>query len=60
MLFIFFVPDEEKCCREKGVPSVCFGYCERTTRYSQRSGIKAGICEKWFKVIGKCRGGKSE
>ena len=51
--------DETTCCREKGVPDVCFGYCEKATSDDERSGIKTGICEKWFPVIGQCRGGRS-
>ena len=54
------MPDQEKCCRENGVPDVCFGYCEKETKDDERTGVKTGICEKWFKTIGKCAGGRSE
>ena len=50
----------EKCCREKGVPDVCFGYCMRTRTHEAsrfRSGGITGICEKWLDEIGECRQG---
>ena len=51
--------DQEKCCREYGVPDVCFGYCETEMSEGYRSGVKTGICEKWFKIIRKCGEGRS-
>ena len=47
----------EECCRENGVDYVCLGYCERDKSNKDRSGMKTGICEKWFKIIGECRDG---
>ena len=49
-----FLDNGEKCCREKGVPDVCFGYCEKDRTTEQRQGMKTGICDKWFEAIGKC------
>ena len=46
------------CCREKGVPDVCFGYCEKESSSKQRQAIQTGICQNWFEQIGICRGGK--
>ena len=47
----------EECCREKGVVDVCLGYCESDKSDKERSGMKAGICEKWFNQIVECRNG---
>ena len=49
----------QKCCREKGVIDVCFGYCETSEDKPEkqamaRQGPVTGICEKWFEIIGKC------
>ena len=49
--------EAEKCCREKGVPDVCFGYCQKESR-NDKLRIKDGICTRWFKIIGECRKGK--
>ena len=49
--------EAEKCCREKGVPDVCFGYCQKESR-NDKLRIKGGICTRWFKIIGECRKGK--
>ena len=46
------------CCKEKGVPDVCFGYCEKERTSKQRQGIQTGICKSWFEQIGICLGGK--
>ena len=57
------VDSGEECCREKGVPDVCFGYCIRKgTPAVDRTGIRGTllitqICEKWFDEIGECRPG---
>merc|ERR550519_1273816 len=45
----------EKCCREKGVPYLCFGYCDRDSSIEQRQGMKTGVCENWIQQIVKCR-----
>ena len=42
-----------KCCREKGVPDVCFGYCSiGSTDVSSRA--VTGACKNWLKEISDC------
>lgn len=54
--------DTEACCREKGVPDICFGYCEKATSENDEQaradlwGPATGICGIWSDVIGKCHG----
>ena len=47
----------EDCCREKGVPDVCFGFCRKEKNVGSR--VVTGTCDKWLETIGKCRGGNS-
>ena len=42
------------CCREKGVPDICFGYCLKERKAESRA--ITGICHRWFELIGKCLG----
>ena len=49
-------PDEIKCCREKGVPVECFGYCLKERNNAESRAI-TGVCEKWLKQMGQCREG---
>ena len=43
----------EICCRKKGVPNVCIGYCLRKRKNKNKE--KTGICcMKWFDDILKC------
>ena len=62
MIKTYFAPDAEACCREKGVPEVCFGYCKKPKKPTSNDGklamMSTGICGKWFEVIGKCMGGR--
>jgi len=44
------------CCREKGVPDICFGYCLKERKAESRA--ITGICHRWFELIGKCLGTK--
>ena len=48
--------DGINCCREKGVPDVCFGYC-LTERKNTKSRAITGFCEQWLKQIGHCKTG---
>lgn len=46
---------QEQCCRDEGVPDVCFGYCEKENKeFSRHSRRQMAICDKWLKIIGKC------
>ena len=40
------------CCKTKGVPSVCFGFCMDATQRFPRT---AGICRRYFSDIKECR-----
>ena len=40
----------EECCRERGVPDVCFGYCEKENEVAVQRNLQTGICGKWFKA----------
>ena len=49
------------CCREKGVPDTCFGYCAKEcyclkNKKQVESRRITGTCQEWFEVIAKCRG----
>ena len=46
----------EKCCREIGVPDVCFGFCRKEHEKEVRKERQFGICEKWIPKIDECRG----
>ena len=46
----------EKCCREKGVSDICFGFCLNDDNKS-RAIQQTGICGKWFKIIEECNKG---
>ena len=46
--------DGKECCREKGVPEYCFGYCLKEATETKSRAI-TGFCEEWLKQIGQCR-----
>ena len=58
MQFDYFEIESDgiKCCREKGVSDICFGYC-LTEEKNTKSGAITGVCEEWLKQIGHCRKG---
>ena len=47
----------ENCCRKKGVPAACLGYCKAQRGDNERAVMKEGNCEKWFEQIGECNKG---
>jgi len=55
-LYVKQETDGVKCCREKGVPEMCFGYC-LTERKNTQSRAITGFCEEWLKQIGQCSKG---
>ena len=48
--------DEEKCCREKGVPEKCSGLCLTEIKNAESRAI-TGVCKDWLKQIGQCMKG---
>jgi len=48
--------DGEKCCREKGVSDVCFGYCSTETKDIKSRAI-TGVCEELLEQIDRCKKG---
>ena len=48
--------DGIKCCREKGVSDLCFGYCLKENRNTKSRAI-TGRCKEWFEQIGNCKKG---
>ena len=51
------------CCKEKGVPLHCWGYCVDVKEHSSRSrslargrglGVMRGKCEEWLSLINYC------
>ena len=52
--YIQIETDGKECCREKGVPEYCFGYCLTGTTKTKSRAI-TGFCEEWLKQIGQCR-----
>ena len=51
-------PPLEQCCRDRGVPDVCFGYCMKEHRGpNEARRIQTGICKNWFKDIRDCQHG---
>ena len=47
-------PTVTKCCRTKGVPDDCFGYCEEFEGDTERGATNTGNCKEWFGVITGC------
>ena len=45
--------DDTKCCREKGVPDYCFGYCSTGSKNAASRAI-TGACKNWLKQISDC------
>ena len=45
--------DDTKCCREKGVPDYCLGYCSTGSKNAASRAI-TGMCKNWLKEISDC------
>ena len=47
----------ETCCKTKGVPDACLGYCELETKKAASRSMHTGICKKYEKYIKECQKG---
>merc|ERR1712198_285976 len=52
--------EAEACCREQGIPDLCFGYCVRKQPAKQRQmpcWMQVSNCEDWMDEMAECREG---